>query len=264
MNLQLGGKTALVTASSSGIGLATASTLAAEGATVILNGRNVDRLRSAEQRVLAEVPGASITLAVADVGTEQGAQTLIDAHPRVDVLVNNAGIYAPTEFQDIADEVWTNYWEVNVLSGIRLARHYLPGMLERNDGRIVFLGTDAAVMVTSDMMHYEVTKAAVLALARGLADLTRGTAVTVNSVIPGPTQTDGMDTVLDTIASQAGITRDDVAGGLMTQGRSTSLLQRFATPQEVANLIAYLASPRSAATNGAAVRVEGGSIPTVL
>jgi NAD(P)-dependent dehydrogenase (short-subunit alcohol dehydrogenase family) len=264
MDLQLSGKTALVTGSSSGIGLAAATTLAGEGVTVILNGRNEERLRAAESHVRSHVPNASVRLAVSDVGTEAGVLVVTTAEPQVDILVNNVGIYGPADFPDISDMEWSHHWEVNVLSGIRLARHYLPGMLERNDGRLIFLGTDAAVIVTSQMMHYEVTKAAVMALARGLADLTRGTSVTVNSVVPGPTATEGMDGVLDGIASRAGIARDDVAGGLFAQGRPASLLQRFATPQEVANMITYLASPRSAATNGSAVRVEGGSIPTVV
>ncbi|MET0450284.1 MAG: SDR family oxidoreductase [Mycobacterium sp.] len=264
MDLQLAGKTALITAAPSGIGLATATTLAAEGATVIINGRNAERLHHAAEQIREQAPDAVVRLVVADVGTKEGVETLTTAEPRVDILVNNVGIYAPTDFTAISDADWTHYWEVNALSGVRLARHYLPDMLRRNDGRIVFLGTDAAVMVSSEMMHYQVTKAAAMALARGLADLTRGTAVTVNSVIPGPTATDGMNEVLDGIAEKAGIGRDDVAGGLFAQGRPASLLQRFATPQEVANLITYLASPLSAATNGAAVRVEGGSIPTTV
>ncbi|MGE0221367.1 SDR family NAD(P)-dependent oxidoreductase [Mycolicibacterium sp.] len=263
MDLHLAGKTALLTASSSGIGLATAATLAAEGATVVLNGRDKDRLHEAQRQLLDQVPEAAVRLVVADVGIPAGVQTVIDAEPRVDILINNVALYHLADFADLSDADWTAAWNVNVLSGIRLARHYLPGMLERNDGRIILLGTDAAVLVSSAMMHYEVTKAATLALARGLADLTRGTAVTVNSVLPGPTSTEGMNTVLDTIAAQAGATREDVAGGLFA-GRPASLLQRLATAQEVANLITYLASPRSAATNGAAVRVEGGTIPTVL
>lgn len=265
MDLHIAGKTALVTASSSGIGLAAATAIAAEGAVVVLNGRDGDRLKQAEERLLTHVPNASVRLVVADVGTEHGVRTVIEAEPGVDILVNGVGAYGPATFVDITDEQWTRYWEINVLSGIRLARHYLPGMLERDDnGRIVLIGTDAAVMVSSMMMHYEVTKSAVLALARGLADLTRGTSVTVNSVVPGPTATDGMENVLAGIASNTGVSRDDVVAGFFAQGRPASLLQRLATADEVANLIAYLASPRSAATNGAAVRVEGGSIPTVL
>lgn len=264
MDLHLAGKTALITGSSTGIGLAVAATLADEGATVILNGRSADRLRDAQQHIRADVPDAAVHVVAADIGTDAGVAAVVEAAPSIDILVNNAAVYGPAAFADISDGDWSHYWEVNVLTGIRLARQYLPGMLERNDGRVIFIGTDAAVIPTSDMMHYEVTKAAVLALARGLADLTRGTAVTVNSVLPGPTATDGMDGVLDVIAEQAGVSRTDVAGGLFAQGRPSSLLQRFATPQEVANMITYLASPRSAATNGAAVRVEGGSIPTVV
>ncbi|AKS34339.1 SDR family NAD(P)-dependent oxidoreductase [Mycolicibacterium goodii] len=265
MDLNIAGKTALVTASSSGIGLAAATAIAAEGAAVVLNGRDEDRLKQAEERLREQVPDASVRLVVADVGTEHGVRTVTAAEPAVDILVNGVGAYGPADFADITDAQWTRYWEVNVLSGVRLSRHYLPEMLRRNDnGRIVLVGTDAGVMVSSMMMHYEVTKSAVLALARGLADLTRGSTVTVNSVVPGPTATDGMESVLAGIASSTGVTRDDVVAGFFAQGRQTSLLQRLATAEEVANLITYLVSPRSAATNGAAVRVEGGSIPTVL
>ena len=240
------------------------TSLATEGVTVILNGRRAERLETAAKQVRADVPDASLRLVVADVRTDEGVRAVTTAEPSVDILVNNAGFYAPAAFTDITDSEWSHYWEVNALSGIRLARHYLPGMLERNDGRIIFLATDAAVIVTSEMMHYEVTKAAVLALSRGLADLARGTAVTVNFVIPGPTATDGMNGVLDAIAEQASISREDVISGFFAQGRPASLLQRLAAPQEVANMITYLASPRSAATNKSAVRVEGGSIPTAV
>jgi 3-oxoacyl-[acyl-carrier protein] reductase len=265
MDLQIAGKTALITASSSGIGLATATAIAAEGALVVLNGRDGDRLKDAERQLRMHVPEAAVRLLVADVGTEKGVHTVTSTLPTVDILINAVAVYGPVDFADITDEQWTQYWNINVLSGIRLARHYLPEMLERDDnGRIVLIGTDAAVMVSSMMMHYEVTKSAVLALTRGLADLTRKTSVTVNSVIPGPTATEGMEGVLQGIASQTGSSRDDVVSGFFTHGRPASLLQRLASPAEVANLITYLVSPRSAATNGAAVRVEGGSIPTVL
>jgi 3-oxoacyl-[acyl-carrier protein] reductase len=265
MDLQIAGKTALITASSSGIGLAAAIAMAAEGANVVLNGRDAARLKDAKARLRTDVPDAWVRILVADVGTGDGVRTVTAALPDVDILVNAVGAYGPADFGDITDEQWTQYWNVNVLSGIRLSRHYLPHMLDRDDdGRIVLIGTDAAVMVSSMMMHYEVTKTAVLALARGLADLTRNTSVTVNSVIPGPTSTDGMEGVVQGIASQTGVSRDDVVDGFFAQGRPASLLQRLATPAEVANLITYLASPRSAATNGTAVRVEGGSIPTVL
>lgn len=265
MDLQIAGRTALITASSSGIGLAAATAMAAEGAVVVLNGRDGDRLKGAEEQLRAEVPDASVRVVAADVGTEDGVRIVAEAVPAVDILVNAVGAYGPADFADITDEQWTRYWNINVLSGIRLARHYLPGMLDRDDnGRIVLIGTDAAVMVSSMMMHYEVTKTAVLALARGLADLTRNTSVTVNSIIPGPTATDGMEGVLQGIASQTGASRDDVVDGFFANGRPASLLQRLATPAEVANLLTYLVSPRSAATNGAALRVEGGSIPTVL
>jgi 3-oxoacyl-[acyl-carrier protein] reductase len=264
MDLQLTGKTALITGSSGGIGLATAVGLAREGATVVLNGRDAGRLERAAKQVVAEVPAADVRVAVGDVATGDGAAAVLAAEPDVDILVNNAGTYGPARFADITDAEWSRYFETNVLSGVRLSRHYLARMLDRGEGRIIFVSSDAALEVSAEMVHYSVTKTAVLTLARGLAELTRGTNVTVNSVLPGPTATEGLGGVLDTVSGQAGISRQDLEAGFFTQARPSSLLQRFADPQEVANLIVYLASPLSAVTNGAAVRAEGGILSAVV
>ncbi len=264
MDLQLHGKTALITGSSAGIGLATAIGFAREGAAVVLNGRDNARLESAAKQVYAEVPEATVRLAAGDLATAAGAAAVIAAVPDVDILVNNAGIYGPLRFADTPDAEWSRYFDTNVLSGVRLSRHYLDRMLGRGTGRIIFVSSDAALEVSDQMLPYSVTKTAVLTLARGLAQLTRGTDVTVNSVLPGPTSTEGLGGVLDAVSGQAGITRQDLEAGFFTQARPSSLLQRFATPAEVAHLIVYLASPLAAVTNGAAVRAEGGILSTVV
>ena len=264
MDLQLTDKTALVTGSSSGIGLAIATGLAREGAAVTLNGRDAARVQRARDTVLAEVPGAAVDVAVGDVATARGAADVIDAAPDVDILVNNASTYGPTNFAEIPDEEWSRYFETNVMSGVRLARHHIGRMIARNDGRMVFIGSDAALEPSPMMIPYAVSKTATLTLARGLAELTRGTKVTVNSVLPGPTTTDGLATTMDTISGQMGMSREQLEASYFTSGRPSSLLQRFATPAEVANLVVYLASPLASVTNGAVVRAEGGILHSVV
>ncbi|QQQ74868.1 SDR family oxidoreductase [Saccharothrix sp. 6-C] len=264
MDLRLTGKTALVTGSTAGIGYATAVALAREGAAVVLNGRGAPRVAEAARRLAAEVPGAGITAAPGDVGTAEGAAAVTAAVPEVDVLVNNVSVFGPRPFADIPDSEWTRYFDTNVMSGVRLSRHYLAGMLARDDGRVVFVGSDAAVDMAVEMLHYSVTKTATLALARGLAELTKGTNVTVNTVLPGPTLTEGVGAMLDAGVAHTGLTREELQEQFFRHTRPTSLLQRFATPDEVANLIAYLASPLASVTNGAAVRAEGGVVRSVL
>jgi 3-oxoacyl-[acyl-carrier protein] reductase len=261
MDLQIKGRRALVTGSSAGIGLAIATGLAREGVAVTLNGRDNARLEVAREHLLADVPDASVDVVTADVSTSTGAAAVIEAVPDVDILVNNAAIYGPARFEDITDEEWSRYFEANLLSGIRLARHHLGRMLDRDWSRIVFIGSDAAVEVSPEMIHYSVTKTGALALARGLAERTRGSAVTVNSVLPGPTRTAGLRD--DTVSGQMGVGRSDLEAGFFTNGRPSSLLQRFIEPREIADLVTYLASPLAGATNGAVVRAEGGILHSI-
>lgn len=259
MDMQLYGKTALITGSSYGLGLAIATGLAREGARVTLNGRDERRLEHARRRLLEVVPDASVALAPGDVATATGVASVLDAEPIVDVLVNNVATSELTAFAAIPDHEWLRYFETNVMSGVRLARSHLPRMIEQNaGGRILFIASDSAIEPEPTMLHYSATKAAVLSLARGLAEMTRGTSVTVNSVLAGPMATEGLDRLADSAAAQTGMTRGEVLAGFFPTARPTSLLQRFAFPEEVARLAVFLASPLGSATNGAAVRAEGG------
>jgi len=255
MNLQLQNKTALVTGSTKGIGFAIARLLAAEGADVILNGRSEDATRKAAQQLGRRGRGLA-----ADVSTAAGCADLIRQAPQVDILVNNAGIYEPKPFAEIPDSDWDRYYQVNVMSGVRLARAYLPGMLQRNWGRIVFISSESGVQIPEEMIHYGMTKAAALALVNGIAQLTRGTSVTVNAVLPGPTASEGVTDFVGRLASKAGQTPGEIENGFFHGVRATSLLQRFASVDEVANMVAYICSPLASATNGAAVRVDGGTV----
>jgi 3-oxoacyl-[acyl-carrier protein] reductase len=263
MDLQLHDKTALVTGSSAGIGFAVAAGLAREGAAVWLHGRSADRLDAARERLLAAVAGADVRTVAGDLATADGAQGVIDAVPDVDILVNGAATFGPQPFAEIPDAEWTRFFETNVMGGVRLSRHHLGRMLERGSGRIIFVASDAAVQASADHLHYTVSKAAVLALARGLAELTRGTAVTVNSVLPGPTDTEGVRAVMDGIATQTGMSHEQIVTGLFAQSVPSSLLQRLARPEEIANVIVYLASPLAGMTNGDAVRAEGGIVRAI-
>lgn len=258
MDLQLGGKTALVTGATAGIGLAIARRLAAEGAAVVVAGRSRAKLDEALRQIGHDARGIE-----ADPATADGSARLIEAVPQVDVLVNNLGIYEAKDFADITDDDWRRLFEVNVVSGVRLARAYLPGMLDRNSGRIIFISSESGIMVPSDMIHYGMTKAAQLAIARGLAGLTKGTKVTVNSVMPGPTRSDGIVDFLRSVASDPDAPPAELEREFFARHRATSLLQRMIDADEIANLVAFLASPLSSATNGAALRAEGGLVPTL-
>ncbi len=264
MNLQLDGKTALVSASTAGIGLEIARELKREGARVIINGRTEERVRSALE-ALASFSGlqgnphegpAAVGLA-ADLSTEAGIARLQAFAPEVDILVNNLGVFEARNLEEIGREDWLRMFEVNTLSGARLTQVYLPGMKARGWGRVIFVASETAINIPSDMIHYGVSKAAQVALARGLAETTAGTAVTVNSVLPGPTLSEGVTTFLNDVVGQ----RPDPEAAqaeFLAKLRPTSLLKRFARADEVSALVAYLASPRASATNGAALRVEGG------
>jgi NAD(P)-dependent dehydrogenase (short-subunit alcohol dehydrogenase family) len=263
MNIDLSGKTALVTGSTAGIGYAIAKGLAASGAEVVINGRGQEKVEAAVTRLKQVVSGAKVRGVAADVSTAEGCAALVEALPEVDILVNNAGIFEPKNFFRIPDEDWSRFFEVNVMSGVRLSRAYLSGMLERNWGRIIFISSESGLNIPTEMIHYGMTKTAQLAVARGLAKLTRGTRVTVNSVLPGPTMSEGVETFVKDLARQNGQSTEEAAANFVKQQRPDSLLQRFASVDEVANMVVYAASKEASATNGAALKVEGGIVNTI-
>ena len=255
MDLQLNRKKAIVTGGSAGIGLGIARALAEEGVEVTIPGRNGKKLNEA----IASLPGV-VNGIEADLGTSAGAMKLIEEVPETDILVNNLGIYESKNFADISDEEWLRYFEINLLGGIRLARHYFPAMLQRNWGRVIFVSSEAAAETHPDMIHYGVTKTGQVAVSRGLAEMTKGTRVTVNSVLPGATRSEAIVGWLQDVASTPNATPEQAEKEFFEKHRPTSLLQRMAEPSEVASLVAYLASPLAATTNGAAIRCEGGSL----
>jgi NAD(P)-dependent dehydrogenase (short-subunit alcohol dehydrogenase family) len=257
MDLQLNGKTALVTGSTAGIGLAIAQALAKEGASVIVNGRTEERVRAA-----MKASGAAHGIA-ADLATEAGARELIAQFGQVDILVNNLGIFEPKPFAEITDDDWRRFFEVNVLSGVRLSRHYIGAMKERNWGRIVFISSESALQIPPEMIHYGMTKTAQLAISRGLAETTAGTAVTVNAVLPGPTASEGVTEFVQQLAKGQGTDVAVVEREFFRDVRPSSLIKRFATPAEVAVLVAFVCSPLAAAINGAALRVDGGVVRSI-
>jgi len=263
MKIDLSGKTALVTGSTAGIGNAIAKGLAATGASVVVNGRNQAKVDAAVDAIANAVPGARVRGIAADVSAAAGCKALLAALPEVDILINNAGIFEPKNFFEIPDEDWSRFFEVNVMSGVRLSRGYMQGMLKRNWGRIVFISSESALNIPNEMIHYGMTKTAQLAIARGLAQLTSGTAVTVNSVLPGPTMSEGVETFVKDLAKQNGQSVEEAAANFVKQHRPTSLLQRFASVDEIANMVVYVASKEASATNGAALRAEGGIVQTI-
>jgi NAD(P)-dependent dehydrogenase (short-subunit alcohol dehydrogenase family) len=261
MDLDLKGTRALVTGSTRGIGLATAVGLAEMGAEVIVNGRTAAAVDEAISKIAARVPQARTVAAAHDLGTAEGCAAIVAQVPDVDILVNNLGIYEPKPFFEIDDEDWTRMFDVNVMSGVRLTRHYLKGMLDRQRfGRVVFVSSESGIFVPKEMVHYGFSKSAQLVVARGAAEQTKGTEVTVNSVLPGPTWVEMAPVRLTARAKAMGTTADDLAARTFTERRPASLLQRYAMPEEVANLICYVCSRASSATNGAALRVDGGIV----
>jgi NAD(P)-dependent dehydrogenase (short-subunit alcohol dehydrogenase family) len=263
MKIDLTGKTALVTGSTAGIGHAIAEGLAAAGAKVVVNGRKEATVEAAVARLKSKYPDARIVGAAADVSTAAGCAKLVKAVNQVDILVNNAGIFEPKDFFAIPDEDWTRFFETNVMSGVRLSRSLMPAMLKRNWGRIIFISSESAVYIPKEMIQYGFTKTGQLAISRGLAELTAGTGVTVNSVLPGPTRSDGVEGFLQSMAAQNKVTADEMAANFVKEHRPSSLLQRFATVEEIANMVVYVASPQSSATNGAALHAEGGIIRSI-
>lgn len=264
MDLKLTNKTALITGSTSGIGYATAKMLSQEGVEVILNGRNQASLEKAVEKLKAEVEGAKVSGIAADFGVTEEVDGLIKMLPDIDILINNVGIYSSTSFYDTTDEDWFRHFEVNVMSGVRLSRAILPKMLDRNWGRIIFISSECATLVPEDLIAYSMTKAALLSVSRGLAQLCKGTEVTVNSVLPGSTLTEGAESFLEKLAKKEGSTVEQAEADFFTNIRTSSLLARFAKVEEVASTIAYLSSPLAVATNGASVKVDGGSTGGIL
>ncbi len=260
MDLQLKGKRALVTGSTAGIGFAIAKALAAEGAAVIVNGRAADRVEAALAQLRGACPGAELSGITADLASAEGCAALVAACPDVDILVNNLGIFDPKPFEDIPDADWLRFFETNVMSGVRLSRAYLGAMKQRNWGRIVFISSESGLCPPAEMVHYGMTKSAQISVARGLAETCVGTGVTVNSVLPGPTLTQGAEDFFATLAAGQGQTFDEAARDFFAHGRPTSILKRFIQPDEVASMVAYVCSPLAAATQGAALRVEGGVV----
>lgn len=263
MDMALNGKRAFVSGSTQGIGFAVARALAADGAAVVLNGRSVDRVDDAVGRLRALVPTADVSGIAADFARPGQVRELMGRLGEVDVLVNNVGVFEVKAFEDISDDDWQRYLEVNLMSAVRLSRHALPAMLAAGWGRIIFVSSESGVNVPADMTHYGVTKAAALALGNGLAKLTGGTNVTVNTILGGPTYSDGVAAAIESIAQGQGMPAEQLKSAVAS-GNTTSLLQRFIEPDEIANLAVYLASPLSSATNGAAVRADGGVLTGML
>jgi len=264
MNLELDGKRALVTGSTAGIGYAIAEALAREGADVIVNGRTEERVEQAIKSILTSHPQAKVEGLAANLGNADGVRAVVERLRDVDILVNNLGIFEPTPFAEISDSDWRRFFEVNVLSGVRLARLYLPGMKLENWGRIIFISSESAVQIPAEMIHYGMTKTAQLAVSRGLAETVAGSGITVNSILPGPTKSRGVIDFVEKLSDAEDKSFEAFEKEFFEKVRPTSLIKRFATPEEVASLVAYIASPRAAATTGAALRVDGGVIKSAF
>ena len=263
MHMELTGKRAFVSGSTRGIGFAVAAALLDEGASVVINGRTQATVDQAVQRLRAAVAGADVSGIAADFERPGEVARLLDSLGDVDVLVNNVGMFGVAAFDEISDDDWQRYFDVNVMSGVRLSRHVIGAMLASNWGRIIFIGSESGVNVPADMLHYGMSKAGMLAVSNGLAKLTRGTRVTVNTVLGGPTFSDGVARAVDQIATAQGMPPGDLKAAIASANQ-TSLLQRFIEPAEIANLVVYLASPLSSATNGAALRADGGVLTTIV
>ncbi len=264
MNLGLQGKSAVVSGSTAGIGLAIATALAAEGATVVVNGRTQARVDAALKAIQKHVASAELRGVAADLGTAAGVESFLHQVPAADVLVNNLGIFDVKPFLKISDAEWLRFFEVNVLSGVRLARAYLPGMLKKNWGRVIFISSESAQHIPAEMIHYGMTKTAQVAIARGIAESVAGTGVTVNSILAGPTASEGASKFVENMAKEQNLSTAEVERQFFTSARPTSLLKRFETPEEIATVVAFVASMQSIAINGAAVRAEGGVVRSIF
>jgi len=263
MKNDLSGKTAIVTGSTAGIGYAIAKGLSQAGADVVVNGRTAAAVERAVARLTSEVAQSNIRGVAADVGSADGCAALVAAEPSADILVNNVGIYGLQDFFEIPDAEWTRFFEVNVMSGVRLSRAYLPGMMQRRWGRVLFLSSESGLNIPVDMIHYGFTKTAVLSVSRGLAKRCAGTGVTVNAILPGPTLSDGVKALLKEEQKVSGLSMEETAAAFVMKHRPSSIIRRVATVEEVANMVVYAASPQASATTGAALRVDGGVVETI-
>jgi len=264
LDLKLTNKVVLITGSTAGIGFAIARSIAREGAYVYVNGRTRERVEAAVTAIRSDSPGSRVDGIVADFSSAAGADAVIARLPAVDVLVNNVGIFEPKPFAEIPDADWQRFFEVNVMSGVRLSRHYLAGMLKKNWGRILFISSESGVQIPAEMVHYGMTKTAQVAVARGIAESVAGTGITVNSILPGPTESEGVGGFVEAMARQQNKSKEMVEKEFFEHARPSSLLKRFATVDEVAALVTYVASELSSATNGAALRVDGGVVKAIL
>lgn len=264
MKIDLSGKVALVTASTGGIGFAIARGLAESGAEVVINGRSEATVNHAIQKLQQVVPGVAVRATIADLSSAQGVETLLRTVPQADILVNNAGIFGPQDFYGTDDETWDRYWQTNVMSGVRLSRALLPGMISSGWGRVVFISSESALNIPADMIHYGVTKTAQLSLARGLAKFAAGSGVTVNSVLPGPTMSDGFAAMMQGEMDKTGKSLETVGKEFVMANRPSSVIQRAATVEEVANMVVYVCSMQASATSGAALRVDGGVVDDIV
>lgn len=264
MKIDLSGKVALVTASTGGIGFAIARGLAESGAEVVINGRSEATVNHAIQKLQQVVPGVAVRATIADLSSAQGVETLLLTVPQADILVNNAGIFGPQDFYGTDDETWDRYWQTNVMSGVRLSRALLPGMISSGWGRVVFISSESALNIPADMIHYGVTKTAQLSLARGLAKFAAGSGVTVNSVLPGPTMSDGFAAMMQDEMDKTGKSLETVGKEFVMANRPSSVIQRAATVEEVANMVVYVCSMQASATSGAALRVDGGVVDDIV
>jgi len=263
MDLQLTNKLSLVTGSTAGIGFAIAKALASEGARVIVNGRSQQSVDDAISKLAPEVTGDLMGFA-GDLSTNEAAKQLVHRYPDVEILVNSLGIFEPVFFEDITDDDWRRFFEINVLSGVRLSRLYLPSMKKNNWGRIVFISSESGVQIPAEMVHYGMTKTAQLSVSRGLAESVAGTGITVNSILPGPTKSRGVIEFVEDLAKQDGKSFEEIEKEFFVNVRPTSLIRRFASPEEVASMVAYIVSPLASATTGAALRVDGGVVKSAF
>ncbi|WP_044639795.1 SDR family NAD(P)-dependent oxidoreductase [Risungbinella massiliensis] len=264
MNLNLKGKKVFVTGSTSGIGKAIATSLVAEGAEVVINGRSQEKIEQTISEIREQFSNAVLYYAEADLGTEQGCQKVLKEYPGVDILINNLGIFEPVEYFDIPDEDWFKIFEVNIMSSVRLTRQYLKEMIRKKEGRVIFIASEAAIMPSLEMAHYSATKTMQLSLSRSLAELTKGTNVTVNTVMPGSTLTEGVETMLKTLYPNEQLPIKEAEKRFMRENRPTSIIQRLIRPEEIAHLVTFISSPLSAAINGSALRIDGGLVRSVF